>query len=70
MNDKEKINLIERYLYVCETYVHNDLIKYQNAVIRSSSADLYDLLKLFKAQTRYEAYSEFVRDLEKILYGF
>lgn len=70
MNDKEKIILVLRYLYNCETYLHNDVIKYRNAVTRSSSADIYDFLKLFKAQIRYEAFQEFSRNLEKIIHGF
>jgi len=68
MTDKEKIELVSRYLCYVDSYIYKDMINVQNSVIRSPNTQPEDILKLYKARTRYEAFKEFSSDLEKILY--
>lgn len=70
MTDKEKITLILRYLCYVDSYVHSDMISIQNSVIKSPYNRPEDILRVYKARIRYEAFKEFSSDLEKLLYDF
>jgi len=68
MTDKEQIDLVKRYLCYVDSYIYRDLTTIQNSVIKSPNTRPEDILRLFKAKARYEAFKEFSSDLEKILY--
>lgn len=68
MTDKEKIDLVLRYLCYVDSYIYHDMTAIQNSVIRSPNTRPEDILRVYKARIRYEAFREFSSDLEKILY--
>lgn len=68
MTDKEKIELVLRYLCYVDSYIYRDMTTIQNSVIRSPNTRPEDILRVYKARIRYEAFKEFSSDLEKILY--
>lgn len=69
MTDKEKIILLQRYTYVCDTHLKNEYIDLLNNFTKHNNTLPYDTLNLYREKTRYEAYKEFCYNFEKILYG-
>lgn len=67
-SDKEKLILLQKYLYTVEINIHNVYISQLNNMVKSPQADPYDILRLFKAKVRWEAYKEFVNDIETLFY--
>lgn len=68
MTDKEKIELVLRYLCYVDSNIYRDMTTIQNSVIRSHNTHPEDILRVYEARIRYEAFREFSSDLEKILY--
>lgn len=68
MTNAEKINLILRYVYFTDDYMHSQYINACNAFLINSKSDEADVLKLFKAKVRAEAFADFCKDLYRILY--
>lgn len=70
MSDNEKIIFIMRYLYFAETHLKNEYMDLLNSYIITPRTGPNDILKLYRAKVRYEAYHEFSANLERILYGY
>lgn len=68
MNEKEQLELIKRYIYQCDDYMRAQYIQACNNLLLNTKADEADVLRLFKAKVRAEAFREFSSDLYKILY--
>lgn len=68
MTVDEKLKLIMQYLSVADSYIHSELISIENSIIRSPNTFPEDILRLYRAKVRYEAFKEFCADLEKIVY--
>lgn len=68
MTVDEKLKLIMQYLSVADSYIHSELISIENSIIRSPNTLPEDILRLYRAKVRYEAFKEFCADLEKIVY--
>ncbi len=69
MTDNERIILIMRYLYNCESFYKNDYIEQLNNFSVFPASRPEEVLRLYRSRIRYEAFKEFSRNLEKILYG-
>ena len=59
MRDKEKIIMIMRYVYVCDSFLK-----------KSNNTFPEELLSLYRAKIRYEAFKEFCHNIDRILYGW
>ncbi len=68
MTDSEKLELIKRYVYQSDDYVRAQYIQACNSFLLNSKSDEGDVLKLFKAKVRAEAFADFCKDLYRILY--
>ena len=68
MRDREKLQLVCRYLYYCDSYLYNEYISIANAFRGSLRARPEDVLELYRAKIRYEAFREFSGNLERIIY--
>lgn len=68
MTDRERLELIKRYVYESDDFMRSEYIKACNSFLLNSKSDETDVLKLFKAKVRAEAFVDFCRDLYKILY--
>lgn len=68
MTEKEQILLIKRYVYVSDDFMRQQYIQACNNLLLNSKSNETDVLKLFKAKVRAEAFREFCNDLYKILY--
>lgn len=68
MTDSEKLELIKRYVYQCDDFMRAQYIQACNAFLINSKSDEADVLKLFKAKVRAEAFADFCKDLYRILY--
>lgn len=66
--DSEKILLIHRYIYQCDDYMRSEYIQACNNLLLNTKADEADVLRVFKAKVRAEAFRDFSSDLYKILY--
>ncbi len=68
MTDREKLELVRRYVYEADDFMRAEYIKACNAFLINSKSDEGDVLKLFKAKVRAEAFADFCKDLYRILY--
>ena len=68
MTSDEKLQLIKRYLLNIDTYSYHVLNVLERSLHHKSELTPEDVLKLYRARIRYEAFKEFSRDLEKLLY--
>lgn len=68
MTDSEKLELIKRYVYNADDFARAQYIQACNSFLLNSKSDEGDVLKLFKAKIRAEAFADFCKDLYKILY--
>lgn len=68
MNEKEQLELIKRYIYFNDDYMRSEYIQACNNLLLNTKADEADVLRLFKAKVRAEAFRDFSSDLYKILY--
>lgn len=68
MNEKEQLELIKRYIYFNDDYMRSEYIQACNNLLLNTKADEADVLRLFKAKVRAEAFRDFSADLYKILY--
>lgn len=69
MTDNEKIALMMRYTFNTDFALKCEYIQELNNYLGSSGTNPEDLLKVYKAKIRYEAFKEFTSDLDRILYG-
>ena len=69
MTDNEKIVLLMKYTFNTDFSLKSEYMQELNNYICSSGTNPEDLLKVYKAKIRYEAFKEFTSDLDKILYG-
>lgn len=69
MTDKDKINLIQRYTFNTDFHLKCEYVDELNSFVKSSGTNPEDLLKLYRAKIRYEAFQQFTSDIDKILYG-
>ncbi len=69
MTDNEKIILLQKYIFEIEFALKNDYISQLNNFIIHRSSNPDDMLKLYRAQVRYDAYKEMCSNIDKILYG-
>lgn len=69
MNDNEAIILIKRYTLDCDSYLRFEYSNLLNNFKLHSSTNPFDMLNLYRAKIRYEAFKEFSNDIYKILYN-
>lgn len=69
MTDNEKIALIMRYSFNTDFALKREYVQELDSYLSSSGTNPEDLLKVYKAKIRYEAFKEFTSDLDRILYG-
>lgn len=69
MTDNEKIALLMKYSFDTDFHLKCEYVDQLNSFMNSSGTNPEDLLKVYKAKVRYEAFKEFTSDLDRILYG-
>lgn len=69
MNDTEAIILIKRYTLDCDSYLKAEFSDLLNNFKIHSSINPFDILSIYRAKIRYEAFKEFSNDIYKILYS-
>lgn len=69
MTDNEKIILIMKYTNEAETHLKNEYIDILNSFAICPKTCAEDVLRIFKAKIRYEAFHEYSANIERILYG-
>ncbi len=69
MKDKEKLLLVKRYLLNADTYLNAELTMLEHYVLNKRNIAPEDVLSLYRARVRVEAFKEFATNLEKILYN-
>lgn len=68
MTDSEAILLIKRYTLDCDSYLKfNNKTQLQNFELHNLT-NPYDVLNLYRAKIRYEAFKELSSDIYKIIY--
>lgn len=68
MTDSEKMELIKKYVYQSDDYMRSEYVKACNSFLLNTKSDEADVLKLYKAKIRAEAFKDFCSDLYRILY--
>ena len=68
MRKDEKLILVKRYLLNLDVHIRHELDMVEHSVQMKRNVMPDDVLRLYRARVRYEAFREFARDLEKILY--
>lgn len=68
MTDKEKINNIIHYIIIAEAQYKNEVIIAQDSILKHFCADPVQILNLYRAQSKLEAYEEISRKIERILF--
>lgn len=68
MRKDEKLILVKRYLLNLDVHTRHELDLVERSVLMKRNVMPDDVLRLYRARVRYEAFTEFARDLEKILY--
>lgn len=68
MNYKYKINNIIHYLVVSEAFYKNGVILAKNSLVGRFDPDPVQILNLYRAQCKLEAYEEIAHSLEQILF--
>lgn len=69
MKDDEKIILLMKYTFNTDFALKNEYADQLAAFKLSSGTHPDDLLKLYRAKIRYEAFKEFTSDVDRILHG-
>lgn len=69
MTDNEKIILIMKYTNEAETHLKNEYIDIVNSFVICPKTRAEDVLKVFRAKIRFEAFHEYSANIERILYG-
>lgn len=70
MRDKEKIIMIMRYVYVCDSFLKDEYLEKLNNYTKSNNTYTEELLNLYRAKIRYEAFKKFCHNIDRILYGW
>lgn len=68
MTDNEMIILIKRYTLDCDSYLRFEYSNQLNNFKLNNLTNPFDVLNLYRAKIRYEAFKEFSADIYKILY--
>lgn len=68
MDEKEMIVLIRRYTLDCDSYLRFEYLNQLNNFKLHNLTSPFDVLNLYRAKIRYEAFKEFSADIYKILY--
>lgn len=68
MNEKEQLELIRSYIYQSDDYMRSEYIQACNNLLLNTKADEADVLRVFKAKIRAEAFRDFCSDIYRILY--
>ena len=68
MTDNEMIILIKRYALYCDSYLRFEYSNQLNNFKLNNLTNPFDVLNLYRAKIRYEAFKEFSTDIYKILY--
>lgn len=69
MKDNEKLRLVKRYLLNTDIHVNAELTMLEHYVLNKRNITPEDVLSLYRARVRAEAFKEFATNLEKILYN-
>lgn len=69
MKDNEKIIMLMRYVYVCDSHLKNEYIEMLNNYTKNHKTYPEETLDLYRAKIRYEAFKEFCHNIDRILYG-
>lgn len=69
MKDDEKIILLMKYTFNTDFALKNEYATQLAAFKSSPGTNPDDLLKLYRAKIRYEAFTEFTADVDRILHG-
>ena len=68
MRSDEKLILVKRYLLNLDVHTRHELDLVERSVQMKRNVMPDDVLRLYRARVRYEAFNEFARDLEKLIY--
>lgn len=68
MNEEEMIVLIKRYILDCDSYLRFEYSNQLKNFKLNNLTNPFDVLNLYRAKIRYEAFKEFSADIYKILY--
>ena len=69
MTDEEKLLLIKKYVYQTDDFLHSEYINSCNKFLLNQKSDTADILDLYRSKIRYEAFTDFCKDLSRILYS-
>lgn len=69
MKDKEQLRLVKQYLLNLDIHLNAELIMLEHYVLNKRNITPEDVLSLYRARVRAEAFKEFSTNLEKILYN-
>ncbi len=70
MRDNEKIIMLMRYVYVCDSFLKDEYLNMLNNYTKSNKTYPEEVLELYRAKIRYEAFKEFCHNVDRILYGW
>lgn len=69
MKDKEQLRLLKQYLLNLDIHLNAELTMLEHYVLNKRNITPEDVLSLYRARVRAEAFKEFATNLEKILYN-
>ena len=70
MRDTERIIMIMRYVYVCDSFLKDEYLNKLDNYTKSNNTYIEEILELYRAKIRYEAFKEFYHNIDRILYGW
>ena len=59
MRDTERIIMIMRYVYVCDSFLKDEYLNKLDNYTKSNNTYIEEILELYRAKIRYEAFKEF-----------
>lgn len=69
MKDKEQLRLVKQYLLNLDIHINAELSILEHYVLNKRNITPEDVLSLYRARVRAEAFKEFATNLERILYN-
>ena len=69
MKDKEQLRLLKQYLLNLDIHLNAELTMLEHYLLNKRNITPEDVLSLYRARVRAEAFKEFATNLEKILYN-
>ena len=70
MRDTERIMMIMRYVYVCDSFLKDEYLNKLDNYTKSNNTYIEEILELYREKIRYEAFKEFCHNIDRIFYGW